>query len=99
MQKNFIILLIAIFLLLAQYSFAQKIDSTKRQHSFTGAVSITNNGISLVPTFSLGKPAAMVTLVVGKGKLRFERDMRFSLEGKAWSFLFSVVQMELFHFC
>lgn len=66
-------------------SFAQQKDST---NYFKGSVSITNNGISLVPTFSLGKPAAIFNLALGRGRLSFEPDMRFSLEGKPWSFLF-----------
>jgi aryl-alcohol dehydrogenase-like predicted oxidoreductase len=45
---------------------------------------VTNNGISLVQTFSLGKPAAIVTLSIGKGKLSFEPDLRFSLKEKPW---------------
>jgi hypothetical protein len=74
-------------LILAVYntSFAQKKDSTSY---FKGSISVTNNGISLVPTFSLGKPAAIFNLAFGKGRLSFEPDMRFALEGKPWSFLF-----------
>ncbi len=55
---------------------------------FSGSASITNNGISLVPSFSLGDPALLFDLKFIKGKLSFEPDMRFSLEGKPWSFLF-----------
>ncbi len=87
MQKNTTLLFFA-FLLLTHFSFSQKEDSTKRLFHFSGSVSVTNNGISLVPTFSLGKPAAMGNLSMGKGKLSFEPDLRFSLEGKPWSFLF-----------
>lgn len=64
------------------------VDSTKAISHFSGAVSVTNNGISLVPTFSLGEPAALVNLSIGKERLTFEPDLRFALEGKPWSFLF-----------
>ena len=56
--------------------------------SFTGTIAATNNGISLVPTFSLGDPAALLELKMTKGRFSFEPDMRFALEGKPWSFLF-----------
>ncbi len=55
---------------------------------FTGTASVTHNGISLVPSFSLGDPALLFDLKFTKGKLSFEPDMRFALEGKPWSFLF-----------
>ncbi len=77
-----------VFLLLTHFSFSQTIDSTKSIGYFGGAVSVTNNGISLVPTFSLGKPAVIFDMVVGKRKLSFEPQLRFALDGKPWSFLF-----------
>ncbi|NJB71376.1 hypothetical protein GGR42_001838 [Saonia flava] len=67
---------------------------------FRGTASITHNGISLVPSFSLGDPAAIFDLKMTKGKFSFEPDMRFALEGKPWSFLFwfryKAVQKERF---
>jgi hypothetical protein len=81
-------LLVAVFLLLTHLSFSQKIDTIKNIHHFSGSFSVTNNGISLIPTFSLGKPATIVSLSMGKGKLSFEPELRFALEGKPWSFLF-----------
>lgn len=74
--------------LLTDPAHAQRADSSKSAPSITGALTITNNGISLIPSFSLGKPAAMVNLWVGKRKFRFEPELRFSLEGKPWTFLF-----------
>ncbi len=63
-------------------------DSIKMLDYFRGEVHVTNNGISLVPTFSVNKPASILYLYMGKGKLSFEPDMRFTLEGKPWTFLF-----------
>lgn len=74
--------------MLSLFSFSQKKDSTKSITHFSGSVSITNNGISIVPSFSLGKPAAIFSLSVGKNRYSFEPDLRFSLAGKPWSFLF-----------
>ncbi|HMB63714.1 MAG TPA: hypothetical protein VKN36_11620 [Eudoraea sp.] len=55
---------------------------------FIGSASVTQNGISLVPSFSLGDPALLFDLKFTKGKLSFEPDMRFALEGKPWTFIF-----------
>ncbi len=78
-----------IFALLSLVSpcFAQKLESIKSVTHFAGAVNVTNNGISLIPTFSLGKPAAIFDMSIGK-KIRFEPQFRLALEGKPWSFIF-----------
>lgn len=81
-------LVIIMLLLSAQFSFSQKTDSPKTITHFSGAITATNNGISLVPTFSLNRPAVMFNFSIGKSKLSFEPDMRFSMSGKPWSFLF-----------
>ena len=77
------------FLLLMHPSFAQSQDSTKQVLNFTGSSSVTNNGFSFIPSFSLGKPAAIFNFNVNGGKrLSFEPEFRFALEGKPWSFIF-----------
>ena len=86
-----------ILIMLSYLSFSQNIpappshsdgDSTKDIFHLKGGVTVTNNGISLIPTFSLGKPAAIFDLSLGKKKLFFEPQLRFALEGKPWSFIF-----------
>jgi hypothetical protein len=77
---------IVTLLLIAKLASAQ--DSTKPVHHFSGAVSVTNNGISVIPTFTLGKPAAIINLSMGSERFSFEPEMRFSLEGRPWSFIF-----------
>lgn len=69
-------------------SFSQKNDSIKVASHFGGAVTITTKGISIIPNLTLGKPAAIFDLSMGKGKLSFEPQFRFALEGKPWSFIF-----------
>lgn len=90
MVKNILTrtLLVFIFLNVTHFTFSQKTDSAKNFFHFGGAVLVTNNGISLLPTLSLGKPAAIFDLYMGKRKLSFEPEFRFSLEGKPWSFIF-----------
>src|SRR6266542_5734396 len=87
MQKKVLVPLF-FFSSITCFSFAQKIDSTISVSHFSGSVSITNNGISLIPTFSLSKPAAIFNMSVGKSKLSFDPEFAFSLEGKPWYFLF-----------
>jgi len=66
---------------------AQTTESPKSEYHFSGSVSATNNGISFIPTFSLGKPAAIFNLSLGGKKLSFEPEFRASLEGKPWSLI------------
>jgi len=68
-------LLLVVFLLLAHFSFSQNTDSIKVVSHFGGAVTVTNNGISFVPTFSLGKPAVIFDLSMGR-RLSFEPQFR-----------------------
>lgn len=86
-QKN-TRLLVFIFLMLANSSFSQNTDSTNTVRHFSGSIAATNNGISLIPTFSLNDPAVLFNFSIGGDKLSFEPDIRFAMEGKPWSFLF-----------
>ena len=63
-------------------TYSQTADSTKQLTHFAGSAGITNNGISVVPTFSFGKPAAIFLMSVEKNRLSFEPDIRFSLDLK-----------------
>lgn len=96
--------LLSSLLLLACCAVAQKSDSTRRIINFRGAVSVTNNGFSLVPTFTLGKPALVAIFgVSGQKRLSFEPEFRYSLEDfKPWSFIFiwryKLVRKEKFQF-
>ncbi len=69
------------------HSFAQNSDSAKNVFHLFGTALITNNGISFIPTFSLGKPATIVSLSMGNKRLSFEPEFRFSFEGKPWAIL------------
>jgi len=67
---------------------AQKGDSTiARINNFTAAVTIQSKGISTIPNFTLGKPAAVFDLKLGR-KLAFEPQFRFSLKGEPWAMVF-----------
>jgi len=74
-------------LALTHTAIGQSTDSTEKINYFGGSATITSNGISLFPSFSLGKPAALFYMKVG-GKLTFEPELRFALDGKPWAFIF-----------
>ena len=80
-QESFIVLSCLSF----QACFAQERDSTL---FFRSAVSITQNGFSFIPSFSLGKPAIIFEPAIGNKRLSFEPQFRFALEGKPWSLIF-----------
>lgn len=67
---------------------AQATDSIPKETHIGGTITLTQNGISLIPSFSLGKPAVMFDFNVGGKKLTFEPFFRFGLDGKPWSFVF-----------
>ena len=85
------------------FAFSQIPDSTKnlepgldsmqktagKKMALSSAVSLTNNGISLIPTFSLDKPASIFDLSISKSRFGFDPEFAFSLyDGKPWYFLF-----------
>ena len=63
-------------------------QGTTKNRTFSGAITATNNGISLLPTFSLGKPAAIFDFSIKSKRWSFDPQLRFSLEGKPWSFIY-----------
>ena len=69
------------------FSFSQNSDSTKPVSRFAAVVTLTSKGISTIPNLTLGKPAVLFDLAMGR-KLTFEPQFRFALEGKPWTFIF-----------
>lgn len=82
-MKTLITLLLAA--LLSFSGHAQRKDSTL---FFRSSLSVTQNGFSFIPSFSLGKPAVIFEPSVGNKRLSFEPQFRFAMEGKPWSFIF-----------
>ncbi len=57
--------------------------------NFSGSLSVTNKGISVIPVFTLGKPALINSFSLSKGRFSFDPTLRFNLEGfKPWAFIF-----------
>ena len=64
---------------------AQDRGDNSRGLEISGTAGITNNGISLVPSFSLEQPAAILNFNLARGKFSFEPELTFSLqEGRPW---------------
>lgn len=93
------IFVIGVIYFFANPAFSQ--ENSTRKLDVSGTISVTNEGISTVPSLSLGEPAALFNVSVGK-RFRFEPEFRFSLEGVPWSILFwfryDVIQNERFQF-
>ena len=50
-----------------------------------GNIQLTNNGVSPVPIFALGKPAIMGTAVMRKGKFYFNPEFNLGIDAKPWT--------------
>lgn len=69
-----------------EFANAQVIDD------FSGTITVTNNGISPVPSFSLGEPALLLYMRMARKRWSFEPVFRINLENaNPWTFDFPVV--------
>lgn len=75
-------LITALLLLFIQTTFTQPADSVKKITTFSGSVGITNNGFSIIPTFSLNSPAVVTLLSWKRKKFSIEPDIRLSLDAR-----------------
>jgi hypothetical protein len=55
--------------------------------NFSYVVTVQTKGISTIPNLTLGKPAAIFDMKLGR-KLTFEPQFRFALSGKPWAMVF-----------
>lgn len=78
---------IGLFLILLVFS---KVDAQKKDSTlfFKASLSATQNGFSIIPSFSLGKPAIIFEPSIGNKRMSFEPQFRFAMTGKPWSFIF-----------
>lgn len=86
-SKLVLIFVVAVIFYGNHHAFAQE-DKTSGISHFSGNVSVTNNGLSLIPAFSLNRPAAIFELSFGGERLSFDPEMRFALDGQPWWFIF-----------
>jgi hypothetical protein len=97
LRKHFVLSVVGILFATAVFS-----QETAKIRTFSGAITATNNGISTFPNLSLGKPAAIFDFSVGSKRWSFDPQLRFSMQGKPWTFIFwgryKVVNDEKFKF-
>jgi hypothetical protein len=72
----------------AEKTIARHSDSTLKITTFSGSVGITNNGFSIVPTFSLNSPSALVFLAWRKNRFSIEPDIRLTLDARKGGMIF-----------
>ena len=100
-RENNVVILIAVVLFgFISNSISQTTDSSRNPFQLSGSVDITTKGISTIPSYTLGKPAMIFSMDLG-GRLSFEPEFRYSLEGKPWMLLlwgrYDLVDAEKFH--
>lgn len=70
------------------FSTQNKIRTTAKINNFSAVVTIQSKSISTIPNLTLGKPAIIFDMKLGR-KLTFEPQFRFALEdGKPWAIVF-----------
>lgn len=67
-------------------SAQEKSDTTRAVFQFSGTLSLTTNGISPIPAFSLGNPAILGFLSLRKKRFSYDPQMAFSSKGIPWFF-------------
>lgn len=85
-KSSFIYLLI-LALIVGQTTKAQSQDTTAKMTHFTGTLGITNNGFSIIPSFSFNSPAITSQLSWRGKKLSIDPDFRVAPNGKKGSLL------------
>jgi hypothetical protein len=92
MHKIKIAFVATLLFIFSQKAFSQQSDSlqqlAKKTTTFSGSVGITNNGFSIVPTFSLNSPATITQLSIRKNKFSFDPDFRFTINFKKGGMVF-----------
>jgi hypothetical protein len=74
--------------LLPIFGFSQTKDSTQKVIIFSGTLGFTNNGFSIIPTFSLNSPASIIQLSWRKNKFSFDPDFRLTPDARKGGMLF-----------
>ncbi|MFY7825810.1 MAG: hypothetical protein ACOVQ4_01735 [Flectobacillus sp.] len=79
--------ILTIAVCLNYWAYAQE-DSTKSVSNFRGFVGITNNGFSIIPTFSLNSPATNMNFTWQKNRFSFNPDIRLVTDASKGGLMF-----------
>lgn len=86
-MKRAILLIYSTFFLTVSYANAFQ-DTTAKPLNISGSIGLTNNGISIIPTFSLNAPATITNFYITKNRFSFEPDVRLTLDARKGGMLF-----------
>ncbi|TVQ67379.1 MAG: hypothetical protein EA360_02440 [Balneolaceae bacterium] len=97
----FLITILTLVWMTPEAGFSQQTGDTPRGIPVSAGISLANEGISIIPAFSLGEPAVLTNFSAGK-RFRFEPEFYFSTKGDPWAFLlwlrYDLVRHERFSF-
>ena len=79
-----ILSLVFLFLMTSSFSREKKDSTTRSTLKASATFSLNSNGISSIPAFSLGDPAAMASLSLAKGWFSYEPTLAYGLDGRPW---------------
>jgi len=83
-KVQILIPLVLFFLILSFITYSQNLETSKKPLIFSGDIGLTNNGIDMIPSFSLDKPAFYTFLSIDKGRFGYNPEATFSLDGRPW---------------
>ncbi|MEY3648036.1 MAG: hypothetical protein RLZ13_921 [Bacteroidota bacterium] len=86
-KQRFLLLIFANFFVFTSL-IAQEFAPAKPTGQFGGVITATNNGVSIIPSFTLGRPALLFDLSLSGERFSFDPMLRFGMDGKPWSFVF-----------
>ena len=94
---------ILLILLTVVHFSAKAQDSTSKPYVVAGNIGVTNNGISIVPTFSLKQPAFNFTGSLSRGgRFSLDPDVRLTFDGRKGSAMiwlrYKMIQGKKFNF-
>ena len=82
-NKYFVKRIITLFFILISVVSSAQNDSISNQFNYGGNIGLTNNGISIIPTFSLNAPAFVTSISFSNGgKFSIDPDLRLTLDGR-----------------
>ena len=89
-SKSQRVLVLVVFSLLFSFAGvqAQEMAPAVPTGQFGGVITATNNGVSIIPSFTLGRPALLFDLSLSGERFSFDPMLRFGMDGKPWSFVF-----------
>lgn len=80
--------------------WSQSADTSVINSTFSGALGITNNGFSIIPTFSLNSPAAVIAVSWRTNRFSFEPDIRLTPDvkkgGMLWWLRYRLIEKQKF---